>query len=200
MTYIFFDFPHVPDETEVRYFLRPGSFFDEVPSPSPSFDQVVGFSELRVFDQVSLPQSAIAGCRCHFPSVIALPLTTNQVKKNVPLQWSRAKVELGAHLLEAGGEAAVVHLLGALPDGVLGIDASAVHVALLDGLLDLELLRLLLLLALPRLPLQRLGRELQLHDLVQQLFRVPHRWRSKGEGRGRSIGGPKRAYRFEFSI
>ena len=41
---------------------------------------------------------------------------------------------------EAGGEAEVVHVLGALADGVLGMDLGAVGVALLDGLLHLELL------------------------------------------------------------
>lgn len=70
-------------------------------------------------------------------------------------------------------------MLGALADGVLGVDAGAVHVALLDRLLDLELLLLLLLLALARLPLQRLGGELEVEDLIHQLLRVPHgRWRA----------------------
>ena len=40
---------------------------------------------------------------------------------------------------EAGGEVEVVHVLGALADGVLGMDLGAVGVALLDGLLHLEL-------------------------------------------------------------
>ncbi|KAK2630960.1 hypothetical protein EUGRSUZ_L03645 [Eucalyptus grandis] len=94
-------------------------------------------------------------------------------------------VEAGDDGVEAGGEAEVVHLLGALADGVLGVDAGAVHVALLDRLLHLELLRLLLLLALARLPLQRLGGELEVHDLVQQLLRVPHGSGSTGSDRSR---------------
>lgn len=89
------------------------------------------------------------------------------------------RVEAGHDGVEARGEAEVVHVLGALADGVLGVDAGAVHVALLDRLLDLELLLLLLLLALARLPLQRLGGELEVEDLIHQLLRVPHgRWRA----------------------
>ena len=41
---------------------------------------------------------------------------------------------------EAGGEVEVVHVLGALADGVLVIYLSVVGVALLDGPLHLELL------------------------------------------------------------
>lgn len=90
------------------------------------------------------------------------------------------RVEAGDDGVEAGGEAEVVHVLGALADGVLGVDAGAVHVALLDRLLHLELLLLLLLLALARLPLQRLGGELEVEDLVHQLLGVPHDRREQG--------------------
>lgn len=109
-------------------------------------------------------------------------------------------VEAGDDGVEAGGEAEVVHLLGALADGVLGVDAGAVHVALLDRLLHLELLRLLLLLALARLPLQRLGGELEVHDLVQQLLRAPHGSlaRAIGFDSEAPIGRPSWSLEFAF--
>lgn len=91
----------------------------------------------------------------------------------------RLGVEARDDGVEAGGEAEVVHVLGALADGVLGVDPRAVHVPLLDRLLHLELLLLLLLLALARLPLQRLGGELEVEDLGHQLLRVPHRRRRR---------------------
>lgn len=87
-------------------------------------------------------------------------------------------VEAGDDGVEAGGEAEVIHLLVALADGVLGVDAGAVHVALLDRLLDLELLGFLVLLALSSLPLEALGREFQFHDLIHQLLCIPHLSRS----------------------
>eukprot|EP00850_Spirogloea_muscicola_P001026 SM000004S14896 [mRNA] locus=s4:51571:54763:- [translate_table: standard] len=84
------------------------------------------------------------------------------------------RVEARDDGVEARGQAQVVELLRALADGVLGVDARAVHVALLDGALHLELLLLLLLLALLGLAHQRLGREAQLEDLLQQLLLVAH--------------------------
>jgi hypothetical protein len=94
------------------------------------------------------------------------------------------RVEARHDGVEAGGEAEVVHVLGALADGVLGVYAGAVHVALLDRLLHLELLLLLLLLALARLTLQRLGGELEVEDLVHQLLGVPHGRRRAGVSLG----------------
>ena len=44
------------------------------------------------------------------------------------------------HSWAYGARREVVHVLGALADGVLRIDLGAVGVALLDGLLHLELL------------------------------------------------------------
>nr|GMD38719.1 hypothetical protein CRG98_001885 [Ipomoea batatas] len=91
------------------------------------------------------------------------------------LHIHKLPLELASHDgVEAGSEAEVVHLLAALPDGVLGVDSSAVHVSLLDGLLHLQLLGFLLFLALPGLALETLGRELQLHDLIHQFLCVPH--------------------------
>ncbi|KAG4978897.1 hypothetical protein JHK86_038371 [Glycine max] len=86
----------------------------------------------------------------------------------------RLRVEAGHDGVQARGKPEVVHLLRALTDRVLRVDPRSVHVAFLDRLLHLQLLRFLLLLALTRLPLQRFRRELQFHDLVHQLLRVPH--------------------------
>ncbi len=52
------------------------------------------------------------------------------------------------------------------PDGVLCVYSGHLHVPLLDGLLELELLRLLLLVALLAAPLQLLRRELQVEQML----------------------------------
>ena len=77
---------------------------------------------------------------------------------------------MGHDGVKARGKAEIVHLLGAFPDCVLGIDSSSVDVAFLHGFLDLQLLGFLLLLAFLGLALDRFGCEFQLHDLVQKFL------------------------------
>jgi hypothetical protein len=53
-----------------------------------------------------------------------------------------------------------------VPDCVLCVYSGHLHVPFLDGLLELELLRLLLLVALLAAPLQLLRRELQVEQVL----------------------------------
>lgn len=64
-------------------------------------------------------------------------------------------VETSHDGVETRSEAEIIHLFGALADGVLGVDSGAVHVAFLDGLFHLQFLGFLFLLAFSRLALKR---------------------------------------------